>query len=463
VLALLAAVRRDPTPESAPLAKTPVWAESPLLSEALVRALKRRFVDSHDFELGGLLNDQKVIDRDATEYALFLASQGDRQAARMARNDLAGGRQLADPVWGGIYQYSTHGDWAHPHYEKLGQIQADYLRMFALGYAAFRDPADLGVIGKLHAYLREFLRSPDGAFYTSQDADVRPGEKATRYFVLDDKARRLEGIPRVDRHIYARENGLIAAALVQAYLATGEATMLNDARRAVGYIMKHHGLPGGGFSHDERDVAGPYLADNLAMLRAFLALHGATGERVWLRRASDTARFMQRHFTSVDAPGYIGAVPDGPLAPVRSIDENIALARAANLLSRFSGDESFKAMAESAMRYLASPEVALSRVSDPGILLASQEFANDPLHITVVGPRDDPAAQTLFHAAARWPATYKRVEWWDRREGPMPNPDVTYPHLPQSAAFFCADGRCSPPLFTTEALLAQAKNALGNP
>lgn len=459
MLALLKAVSDDPSPETAPPAETQAWADSPLLSGAVTQALKKRFVDSHDFKLGGLLGDQKIIDRDATEYALLLAAQGDRQAAAMARNDLAGARQLADPVWGGIYQYSTHGDWAHPHYEKLGQIQADYLRMFALGYAAFRDPADLATMRQLHAYLRGFLRSPDGAFYTSQDADVKPGEKATDYFKLPDQARRRVGIPRVDRHIYARENGLIATALVAAYLATDDRDMLDDARQAVGFIMKHRGIPGGGYSHDEQDVAGPYLADNLAMLRAFLALHGATGERVWLRQAMDTARFIEGHFTRDDAPGYLGATLDGPLAPVRSIDENLALARVANLLFRYSGDAAFKSMAESAMRYLASPQVALSRISDPGILLVSHELANDPVHITVVGHRDDPLAQALFRAAAGWPSNYKRVEWWDVREGPMPNPDVAYPQLPRSAAFLCTDGRCSLPLFSVQALLAGIRDA----
>lgn len=460
LLALLAAVTRDPTPETAPPLEVHVRADSPLdsplLSDKVTRTLKQRFVDSHDFDLGGLRGAQKMIDRDATEYALLLASQGDQQAARMARDDHAGGRQLADPVWGGIYQYSTYGDWAHPHYEKLGQIQADYLRMFALGYSAFHDPADLQVLRKIHSYLRDFLRAPDGAFYVSQDADLKQGEKATGYFALSDSARRRAGIPRVDRHIYARENGLIAEALVQGYLATDELAMLVDARQAVDYIVAQRSLPGGGYHHDQQDAAGPYLADNLAMTRAFLALYGATGERIWLTRAMGVARFIEGHFTWGDAPGYLGAGPSGPLAPVRSIDENLALARAANLLARYSGDAAFKAMAERAMRYLASPEIALSRVSDPGILLASHELATDPAHITVVGQRDDPAAQVLFHAAAHWPVAYKRVEWWDPREGRLPNPDVAYPQLARAAAFLCTDGRCSLPLFSAEALTARA-------
>ena len=36
-----------------------------------------------------------------------------------------------------------------------------------------------------------------------------------------------------------------------------------------------------------------------------------------------------------------------------------------------------------------------------------QELATPPQHLTVVGPKDDPAAKALFAAAIKQPATYK--------------------------------------------------------
>lgn len=103
-----------------------------------------------------------MVDRDATEYAL--QQRNNPVALAIARSNLAAGRQLADPVWGGIYQYSTGGNWAHPHFEKLGFIQADYLRMFALGYAALQDPRDREAIHLTHRYLRRFLQAPTAVF-----------------------------------------------------------------------------------------------------------------------------------------------------------------------------------------------------------------------------------------------------------------------------------------------------------
>ncbi len=136
------------------------------------------------------------------------------------------------------------------------------------------------------------------------------------------------------------------------------------------------------------------------------------------------------------------------------IDENIALARFANLLAHYSGKESHRAIAQHALTWLAQPGVALSRLSEAGILLLDREFAADPLHLTIVGPKTDPAALALYQAALRLPGAYKRLEWWDRSEGPLPNADVEYPPLKRAAAFVCTERRCSVPLYQREDLAA---------
>jgi hypothetical protein len=104
-------------------------------------------------------------------------------------------------------------------------------------------------------------------------------------------------------------------------------------------------------------------------------------------------------------------------------------------------------MSDYALRMLVTEEVADSQITAPGILLAAFESVNDPLHITIVGGKDDAAAVALFDSALRYAAVYRRIEWWDRREGNMPNPDVRYPQLPRAAAFICTDSTCSLPIF----------------
>jgi len=55
-----------------------------------------------------------------------------------------------------------------------------------------------------------------------------------------------------------------------------------------------------------------------------------------------------------------------------------------------------------------------------------------------------------------YPLAYKRAEWWDKREGPLANPDVTYPDYPDGpAAFACTRNFCSLPVTDPAAIASQ--------
>ena len=450
MVSMLDAIIKDPSPvvygDNAPVA---AYASSALLAPALQRELEREHLESHDFARGGLKQQQKFIDRDTLEYSLHRAGLGDKAAASLVRLDLDAAQPLIDPVWGGMYQYSTDGDWVHPHFEKIIQIQADAMRLYALAYARFGEPGYRRSFESMHRYVQAFLTSPDGAFYVSQDADLVKGQHSADYFAQDDAGRRRLGLPAVDKHLYARENGWMIQALAAGYQAGGDASYLNEAVKAARWVVQHRALAGGGFAHGERDAGGPYLEDTLAMGRAFLALYQASAERDWLMRAEAAARFIEQRFRAAGAPGYVTSVsaPGAVLKPKTVVDENIAAARFANELARHTGAPRYPLMAEQAMRYLATGQVALRRRTEAGILLAALELGSDPTHITVVGAKSDARAAALYRAALAYPAVYRRVEWWDRREGAMPNPDVRYPQLDAAAAFICTAGACSAPIF----------------
>ncbi|HTB81034.1 MAG TPA: hypothetical protein VK717_09120 [Opitutaceae bacterium] len=341
-------------------------------------------------------------------------------------------------------------------------MQVENLRIYAQAYAQWPEPAYLQTAHDIQRYLQTFLTSADGAFYTSQDADLVPGEHAADYFSLDDAGRRARGIPRIDTHCYARENGWAITALCTLAGVTGDEAALHDAERAAQWVLAHRALPDGGFRHDEVDAAGPYLGDALAMGRAFFALYQTTGNGAWLTRAEAAADFIGAHFAHGDAPGFATADTTRKTFPVSQpqFDEALALARFANLLAHATGRASDRALAESALRWVLAPEIV--RGHGPyvgGILLAEEELRTEPLHVTIVGRKDDPAAQALFLAAQRAPAAYKLIEWWDRREGPPPRAEAIFPDFDRPAAFLCADGACSSPLFTTKALKARLEKA----
>ena len=481
--ALLEAIIKDPSPEEAqpPSASlSPASAAEPNadaesknrgdsdaksdakdgLSETLRQDLLDKHLQGYDAKYGAWGTYQKFLDWDSVEYSMLVGLGKDQSDARSyqerARKTLDGELNLLDPAFGGVYQYSTDGDWKHAHFEKIMQTQAENLRIYALGSILYGDKRYLQAARAIAAYLQEFLCSPQGAFYTSQDADLVPGVHSGGYFQLSKEARLKKGSPRVDKHIYARENGWAICALAHLYGATGDGAYLDQALKALTWIEANRSLGDGGFSHDQKDASGPYLGDTLAMGRAYLALYGVTGRRNYLQAAERCADFMEAQFRLKNGPGY-GSARDsgGPIKPVPLLDENVMLSRFCNLLYRYSGEPRYRSMSADALRYLAQPEAALKRkILVAGILLADAEFRNEPTHITVVGPRGDELSQMLFAAANKLPLVYKRIEWWDASEGPMPNKDTELPQLSQPAAFACSDGRCSRPAHSIVELTA---------
>jgi uncharacterized protein YyaL (SSP411 family) len=459
--AMLAAFVADPTPGPSALGGPPMQSGGPAASDsASLIDLEKKFRAGYDTKAAGWGFGHKFLDWDSLLYAMDLAQDGDADAARMAVATLDAGTKLIDPVWGGADQYSTDGDWDHPHYEKLIQFQAENIDLYALASALWPDRNYLAKARAVEDYVAKFLTDPDGAFYTSQDADLSPAELGGAYSVLDDAARRKLGIPRVDTHIYARENGWMIQALVTLSNISGDPAPLKKAEQAANWIVHHRSFPGGGFTHDAVNSGGPYLGDTLEMGRAFLALYGATGDRKWLALAERAMGFIEGNFHSPSGDaGYVtsASAVGGVFTPEPLSDENVGVAQFANLLAHYSGIHRAEQIAKASLDYILSP-AALRADSDwtAGPLLANRELNRAPLHTTVVGAKDDPRAQDLFKAALALPGSYKQTEWLDHREGPLPNPDVTYPDLPQPAAFLCTSTACSSPQMTPANLIALA-------
>lgn len=372
--ALLDAVVADPTPEQSARAEQQHAPPITSLPDALRQSLEANHRSAYDPVQGSLKIAQKYLDRDSVEYALTRAKAGDVLEQKRLRQTLDAARALIDPVWGGMYQYSTHGDWQHPHFEKIMRTQAGAMRLYALAYQQGGDARDLQSAHAIRDYLLRFLRDPaTGAFHGSQDADVVQGQKSQAYFQLGDVARLKLGMPRIDPNLYAQENGLAIEALVALYRATGDADTLCAATTAAAWALAERALPDGRFRH--ASDSGLYLGDTLHMARAALALHSVTRDAAWLSVAERAAAAMVRHFSAAGG-GYLTAVAEGAaVAPPRVIEENIHLARFYAALASASGKRAYLEDGRYALRWLALPEVAEATLTEPGILLAADELA----------------------------------------------------------------------------------------
>ena len=469
MVSLLDAIIKDPTPGPSVVAAqarvVSAVGSATQFSKAQLEKIQADFDRGYDQVNGGWGSLQKFILPPNMEYALQRAKQGDQKFAAQAKQTLDAALNLIDPEWGGMYQYSDKANWKSPHFEKIMSIQTDNLRLYTQAYLIFHEPRYLKAAQDIDRYLEHFLTSPQGAFYTSQNADLDEHIDGHAYYPLADQQRRALGLPRIDTNSYARENGWAIRALAALYDATGDEKVLQRATRAAAWVEQNRALKGGGYSHAAKDRAGPYLGDTLAMGEAYLALYASTGDRQFLSKAQAATDFINANFknqtgfnTAAVAAGSKGVFQQ----PVKQMEENVGVARLANLLAHYSGNAAYQAMAEHGVKYL----VSLARDDNDrflaGPLMATEEFATEPAHITVLGGKQDAAAQALHLAAIKYPASYRRIEWWDKAEGALPNPDVQYPDLGKPAAFICVNHACSTPIFEPEKISVKADTLLGS-
>lgn len=476
--AVLEAVRRDPTPTRELVEAPPAEGPTAGLSRELRRAMHEVYVAARDPEQGGWGGSHKWLDWDMAEYALERARDGDEDCRRELLRVLDQQRNLIDPVWGGVYQYSDSGVWTSPHYEKLLRFQAENLRLYAQASALFGRPRDEASARAILRYMRDVLKSPEGAFYASQDADVVPGEHAGRYFALDDAGRRARGLPRVDRATYARENGHAMRALAIFGAITGDETAIAEAERVAAWLDARRrvkaGLARGLLFHgaarpstadpaadpaDSSRVGDVFLDDQIAVGRGLVALYDATGDRRRLERSRELLTLVDRHFRA--RPGYATSPLGAAVFAVRHCDrrENAELCRWAAELAARLDDSGALEIARHAMARLSAREVAL-QPRTALTLLADRALRRPGARVVVVGARRDASARALFRAVRAWPTRFKVVEWWDPAAQGASRLSPELPGEPTPAAWICGETRCSPPLTTAEQLASGAA-ALG--
>src|SRR5215831_10984849 len=116
---LLQAIINDPSPGPSITTEPEIEPTEDGQLGAIERDKLRNILRAaYDVKNRGWGTVQKYLNWDIIEYCVGAAERGERDFERMARETLEAQRQLIDPVWGGVYQYSTDGDWKHPHFEK---------------------------------------------------------------------------------------------------------------------------------------------------------------------------------------------------------------------------------------------------------------------------------------------------------------------------------------------------------
>jgi uncharacterized protein YyaL (SSP411 family) len=84
---------------------------------------------------------------------------------------------MRDHVGGGFHRYSVDGNWRVPHFEKMLYDQAQLVLAYLEAAQASGDPFFAEIAEDTLRYVARELQSPDGGFYSAEDADsVPPGQ-----------------------------------------------------------------------------------------------------------------------------------------------------------------------------------------------------------------------------------------------------------------------------------------------
>ncbi len=132
---------------------------------------------------------------------------GDRRALEMVETTLQTMRRggIYDHVGFGFHRYSTDREWLVPHFEKMLYDQALLMIAYAEAFQATGNAIYAGVVREIAAYVMRDMTSPEGAFYSAEDADSE-GEEGRFYIWTRSEVEALLG-PE-DAAIYCRAYGI---------------------------------------------------------------------------------------------------------------------------------------------------------------------------------------------------------------------------------------------------------------
>ncbi len=346
-------------------AQTAPPAESAILDKGEVQLAER-----YDQDYGGFGDAPKFP---APHNLLFLLRQqlraGESKLTDMVTHTLEAMRRggIWDHVGFGFHRYSTDREWLLPHFEKMLYDQAMLSLACVEAWQVTGNPLLAQTSREIFTYVLRDLISPEGGFYSAEDADSEGEEGKFYVFTLEeirsllspedasyaadvfglreegnftdeatgqrtganiihltrplppDEDERVERIrqtlmeyrgkrvrPHKDDKVLADWNGLMIAAMAKGGAALGQPEYIRAAEKAAAFVLSQLRRDGELLHRWREGQAGlpAHLDDYAFMVWGLTELYQATFEPAWLHEALQLCDSMLKLFWSGDAKEF---------------------------------------------------------------------------------------------------------------------------------------------------------------
>jgi uncharacterized protein YyaL (SSP411 family) len=171
-------------------------AKGETLNESSLKRAYDQLTERYDEQYGGFGTAPKFPTPHNLLYLLrYWKRTGDNKALEMVEKTLTTMRRggIYDHIGYGFHRYSTDFQWLLPHFEKMLYDQALIAMVYTEAYLATENDKYKKTTEEIFAYVIRDMTSPQGGFYTAEDADSE-GEEGKFYLWSEVELRNILGV-----------------------------------------------------------------------------------------------------------------------------------------------------------------------------------------------------------------------------------------------------------------------------
>jgi len=272
--------------------KKPDPSSSNTRKENLVEDAVQHFSRSFDRIHGGFGRAPKFPTPHNLLFLMLYAKQNpDSDALQMVEKTLIQMRKggIFDHIGGGFSRYSTDKYFLAPHFEKMLYDNALLMIAYSAAYSMTKNHVYLNTAKETADYVLREMASPEGGFYSAQDADSEGVEGKFYTFSLDEILAVLgDGGQRFAEVFDITAEGNFEGVNIPNLLKSGdlESDFSDEQRKLYDYRKQRTSL------HLDDKIL---LSWNAMMIAAMAMLHRVTGNKKYLQAAQNAQQFLEQN------------------------------------------------------------------------------------------------------------------------------------------------------------------------